>query len=82
MKTIYGLVLLFCVFYSLGLAAAYQDVSVPGDSNGDRMISAEELKAAEKVSMDGRISHEELENIRLIHESYPRKINIFVYPEA
>jgi iron complex transport system substrate-binding protein len=75
MKTIYVLVLLFCVFYSLGLAAAYQDASVPGDSNGDKVISAEELKAAEKDFEDGRISHEELENIRLIHESYPRKIN-------
>jgi hypothetical protein len=56
MKMIYGLVLLFCIF--LGLAAAYQDVSVPGDSNGDKVISAEELKAAEKDFEDGRISHE------------------------
>lgn len=75
MKRIYVLVLLFCIFNSMGLAAAYQDVSVPGDTNGDKTISAEELKVAEKDFEDGRISHEELRNIRLIHESYPRKIN-------
>jgi iron complex transport system substrate-binding protein len=75
MKMIYGLVLFFCIFNFLGLAAAYQEVSVPGDTNGDKTISAEELKAAEKDFENGRISHEELENIRLIHESYPRNIN-------
>ena len=64
---IYGLVLFFCVFNSLGLAAAYLDVTVPGDTNGDRIISAEELKAAEKDLGDGKISSSELEKIRLIH---------------
>lgn len=75
MKMIYGSVLFFCVFTSLGLAAAYLDVTVPGDANGDRIISAEELKAAEKDLGDGKISSAELEKIKLIHESYPRMIN-------
>ncbi len=43
MKMIYGLVLFSCVFNYLGLEAAYQDVSVPEDTNGDKTISAEEL---------------------------------------
>jgi hypothetical protein len=82
MKMIYGLVLFFCSINFLGLAAAYQDVSVPRNTNGYNVITAEELKAAEKDSEEGKISHEVLENIRLIHESYPMKINVFVYPEC
>ena len=75
MKKIFGLVLFFCVFNTLGLAAAYQAVSVPGDTNGDKVISAGELKVAETDFKDRRISSEELEKISLIHESYPRNIN-------
>ncbi|MFZ2472217.1 MAG: ABC transporter substrate-binding protein [Methanothrix sp.] len=75
MKIIHGCVLFFCFFILLGLAAAYQAISVPGDANGDKVISAEELKIAEKDFKDKRIGSEELEEIRLIHESYPRSIN-------
>jgi|WetSurMetagenome_2_1015567.scaffolds.fasta_scaffold02261_5 iron complex transport system substrate-binding protein len=75
MKMICGLALFFYVFIYLGMAAAYQDVTVPGDTNGDRVISAEELKAAEKDLGDGKTSSAELERIKLIHESYPRTIN-------
>jgi iron complex transport system substrate-binding protein len=75
MRMICGLVLFFCFFNLLGLAAAYQAVTVSGDTNGDKVISSEELKVAETDFKDGRISSEELEKIRLIHESYPRNID-------
>jgi iron complex transport system substrate-binding protein len=75
MKIICNLVLFFCFFNLSGLAAAYQAVSVPGDTDGDKVISAVELKVAETDFKDGRISSEELEKIKLIHESYPRSIN-------
>ena len=74
MGMIHGLVLFFCFFILLWPAAAYQAVSVSGDTNDDKVISAEELKVAETDFKEGRISSEELEKIRLIHGSYPRNI--------
>jgi iron complex transport system substrate-binding protein len=56
MKMIHGWVLFFCVFNLLGLAAAYQAVSVPGDTNGDKVISVDELKVAEKDFKDTNIA--------------------------
>jgi hypothetical protein len=38
----------FMLLNHLGLASAYQVASVPGDADGDKVISAEELKVAEK----------------------------------
>jgi iron complex transport system substrate-binding protein len=54
--------------------ASAQAVFVPGDDNGDLQVSAEELKLAEDGYKDGKISSEELDTIRLIHESYPRTV--------
>lgn len=48
MKIVFGLVLSICILYSLGQACAHQDVLVPGDANGDRIVSADELSAAEE----------------------------------
>lgn len=75
MKIIFCLGLFLCVFYLLGCAFAYQDVLVPGDANGDKIVSADELSAAEKEFKDGKISEQELEGIRTIQSSYPRHIN-------
>ena len=75
MKIICNLILFFCFFALMGFASAYQAVSVPGDTNGDKVISEDELKIAESNFNDGRIRSQELEMIRLIHESYPRNIN-------
>ena len=66
MKRIYGLVLFFCVFIPLGLAAAYREVAVSEDSNEYGTISAEELKAAET----------DFRNANVISK------NVFIYPEA
>ena len=75
MKIIFGFSLFLCIFYLLGQAHAYQDVSVPGDANGDKIVSADELSAAEKDFKDGKISEQALESIRVIQSSYPRRIN-------
>ncbi len=74
MKIIWVLALFFCIFNLAGQVAAYQEVSVPGDENGDRLISPQELQNAEKQFNDGKISTSELEMIKVISESYPRTI--------
>lgn len=45
--------------------------NVPGDSNGDKIVSAEEVAAAEKLEQEGKLSADEMEEIRHIHEKYP-----------
>lgn len=47
---------------------------VPGDHNGNLIVSDEELEAAETSFKDGDISSEDLETIIHIHENYPRII--------
>jgi len=74
MKIICILALLFCIFYLPGIASSSEKASIPGDTNGDRMVSAEELENAEKEFGEGKISSADLETIRLIHESYPRSV--------
>ncbi|OPX80527.1 MAG: Cobalamin-binding protein precursor [Methanosaeta sp. PtaB.Bin039] len=59
-----------CASLMVGFAFA-QGTDVPGDSDGDRIVSAEELAAAEKLANEGKLSADELEEIRHIHEKYP-----------
>lgn len=47
---------------------------VPGDQNGDKIVSQDELLKAEDLSNEGKISTGQLEEIRHIHENYPRTI--------
>jgi len=54
----------------IGLAAA-QGIEVPGDDNGDKIVSADEVAAAEKLAQEGKLSADELKEIRHIHEKYP-----------
>jgi iron complex transport system substrate-binding protein len=54
-------------------AVAYETV-VPGDLDGDLIVSEEELEAAESSYGAGKITAEELAEIEHIHESYPRTI--------
>ncbi len=58
----------------LGTALAY-DLSVPGDSNGDHVVSDEELAAAKEAHQAGKISDGELDTIRLIHDDYPINVS-------
>lgn len=59
-----------CTMLMIGSAFA-QGIDIPGDSDGDRIVSAEELAAAEKLAREGKLSADELEEIRHIHEKYP-----------
>ena len=59
-----------CLFFAMGPAVA--DVgTIPGDLDGNKVVSDEEMEAAEG---NGSITSEELEEIRHIHEEYPRTI--------
>lgn len=51
-----------------------EEISVPGDLDGDMVVSDEELDFARADQVAGNISSEELEEIVHIHDSYPRTI--------
>ncbi len=59
-----------CTALMIGSAFA-QGIEVPGDSDGDKIVSAEEVEAAEKLSQEGKLSADELQEIKHIHEMYP-----------
>ena len=63
-----------CTMLMSGSAFA-QGIEVPGDSNGDNIVSAEEVAAAEKLAQEGKLSADELQEIKHIHEKYPIEIN-------
>ncbi len=72
-----ALSLLLILLISAGLAAASataEELSVPGDLDGDLVVSDEELRSAKEKCDAGEISEEELAEIRLINERYPRTI--------
>ena len=52
-------------------SALAQGTDVPGDNNGDKIVSAEEVAAAEKLAQEGKLSADELQEIKHIHEKYP-----------
>jgi iron complex transport system substrate-binding protein len=62
-----------CTMLMVGSASA-QGIVIPGDSDGDKIVSAEEVAAAEKLAQEGKLSADELQEIKHIHEKYP--INI------
>jgi len=59
-----------CIALMIGSAFA-QETNIPGDSNGDKIISAEEVTSAEKLAKEGKLSEDELQEIKHIHEKYP-----------
>ncbi len=66
------MVLLALIYFSLIFATASAiDVVVPGDADGDMIVSDEELEQAEKSFDEGKITSDELEEIRHIHDDYP-----------
>jgi len=67
--------LLLAISVSLSVipAVAY-DLVVPGDLDGDLIVSDDELEAAQSSFDDGMITSEELEKIEHINENYPRPI--------
>ena len=71
------LLLLVAISISVSLAvvpAAGYELVVPGDLDGDFVVSDQELEEAESSLDDGEISEEELEEIEHIHDSYPRTV--------
>jgi len=69
------LLVLLAISISLAImpAVAY-DLVVPGDLDGDSIVSDEELEAAQSSYDDGKITSEELEKITYINENYPRTV--------
>jgi iron complex transport system substrate-binding protein len=54
------------------IASAYG--AIPGDINGDRVVSQDELSIAENLQKNGNISSDQLAEITHIKENYPRTI--------
>jgi iron complex transport system substrate-binding protein len=69
MKYILTIALLFLLAV-LGVQA----LEVPGDLNGDKVVSVEEVAAAEKLVQEGKLSADEVEEIKHIHKKYPISI--------
>lgn len=73
-RTAYKAALLaLCLFLALGPAVA-GDGTIPGDLDGDKIVSDEEMETVEASYEDGSVTSEELVEIRHIHEEYPRTI--------
>jgi iron complex transport system substrate-binding protein len=72
----YILMVLSLCLSLMGMAAgeSTEGTFVPGDLNGDRVVSDDEMGAAMESHEGGDISSEELEEIDHIYESYPRTI--------
>jgi hypothetical protein len=49
-------------------SAIAKDFIVPGDSDGDKLVSDEELKRAEDGYKNGEITADQLETIKTIHD--------------
>ncbi len=67
------MLVLSLLFLGSGDAAA-EDFAVPGDLDGDFVVSTEELESAEQDQKAGKITTEELEEIRQISQNYPLRI--------
>jgi len=48
---------------------------VPRDLNGDKIVSVEEVATAEKLVQEGKLSADEMEEIKHIYEKYPINIH-------
>ena len=69
--------LLLAISISVSLAvvpAAGYELVVPGDLDGDFVVSDQELEEAESSLDHGEISEEELEEIEHIHDNYLRDL--------
>jgi iron complex transport system substrate-binding protein len=60
---------------SLMTCAIAKEFIVPGDSNGDKIVSDKELQKANDSYKNSEITADQLGTIKTIHDSYPRKIN-------
>ena len=72
-KSPFLLLLAMAIFSAMVPAFGYE-VVVPGDGDGDLIVSDEELEAAQTALAAGEITDEELAKIEHIHENYPRTV--------
>jgi len=72
----YILIMLSLCLSFMGMAAGQgpEGRFVPGDLDGDRVVSDDEMVAARESYSDGEISSEELSEIEHVHDNYPRTI--------
>jgi iron complex transport system substrate-binding protein len=72
----YILIMLSLCLSFMGMAAGQgpEGRFVPGDLDGDRVVSDDEMVAAMESYSDGEISSEELSEIEHVHDNYPRTI--------
>jgi iron complex transport system substrate-binding protein len=71
------ILLLLTISISVSLAAVPAfgyELVVPGDEDGDLIVSDEELEAAQASLDAGKITDEELAKIEHIHDNYPRTV--------
>ena len=72
-KSPFLLLLAMAIFSAMVPAFGYE-VVVPGDGDGDLIVSDGELEAAQAALAAGEITDEELAEIEHIHENYPRTV--------
>lgn len=72
--TMHGLLLIFSIPFLI-ISGYVQATEIPGDINGDKIVSDEEVTAAEKLVQEGKLTSEQLREIEHIHEKYPIRIN-------
>ncbi len=72
----YILIMLSLCLSFMGMAAGEGPDGrfVPGDLDGDRVVSDDEMVAARESYSDGEISSEELSEMEHVHDNYPRTI--------
>ncbi|HOT06309.1 MAG TPA: ABC transporter substrate-binding protein [Methanotrichaceae archaeon] len=71
---LYVLAVAWIYCFSVAVSPSCADIVVPGDADGDKLVSDEELEAAKRLSSEGKITDVQLEEIRDVHENYPKSI--------
>ena len=62
------------VLVTASLSAIASELRVPGDRNGDHIVSDDELVIAKDEQKNGTISSDEIMQIELIHDRYPIEV--------
>jgi len=68
---------IMCIILVLAIAsssAIASELLVPGDRNGDHIVSEDELAAAKEDRKSGKINSDEFMQIELIHDKYPIEV--------